>query len=116
LYSMPDVAVFMRPTTVPLVMAGSLFQLFRGPIIALALYPFREVFINSRRGWALLWGLLLALMIVAPAGASPGSIEGLVYTKIPLWFHIIALPEVILQTLAFSWLTITWERHAKNKK
>lgn len=115
-YSMPDVAVFMRPTTDPLVMAGSLFQLIRGPIIALALYPFREVFINSRRGWALLWGLMLALMIVAPAGASPGSIEGLVYTKIPLWFHIIALPEVIFQTLAFSWLTITWERHAKNKK
>ena len=99
LYADPDVAIFMRSTTDPLVMAGPLFQFIRGPIIALALYPFRKVFMNTKRGWASLWGLLLALMVIAPAGAAPGTIEGLIYTKIPIWFHVISLPEVILQTL-----------------
>jgi hypothetical protein len=115
LYASSDVAVYLRSTTDPLVVAGPFFQLIRGPIIALALYPFRKVFMDTKRGWALLWGLLLALMVIAPTGGAPGSIEGLIYTKIPLWFHVIALPEVILQTLVFSWLLIAWQRRVEKK-
>jgi len=115
LYASSDVAVYMRPTTDPLVMVSSFFQLIRGPIIALALYPFRKVFMGAKRGWVLLWGLLLALMVIAPAGAAPGSIEGLIYTKVPLWFHLISLPEVILQTLVFSWLLIVWQRRVEKQ-
>lgn len=115
LYSSPDVAVFLRPTTDPLVSAGPLFQLIRGPIIGLALYPFRRVFLNEKHGWALLWGLMLGLMIFAPAGSAPGSIEGLIYTRIPLWFHAISLPETVLQTLAFSWLMVIWQRRTEEK-
>lgn len=115
LYASSDVAVYMRSTTDPLVMAGPFFQLIRGPIIALALYSFRKVFMDERWGWALLWGLLLALMVIAPAGAAPGSIEGLIYTRIPLWFHAIILPEVILQMLVFSWLLIAWQRRMEKK-
>lgn len=113
LYESPEVAAYMHSTTDPLVMAGPLFQLIRGPIIALALYPFRKIFTDTKQGWVLLWGLLLALMIIAPAGAAPGSIEGLIYTKVPLWFHVISLPEVILQTLVFSWLLITWQKRTE---
>ncbi|HKZ89344.1 MAG TPA: hypothetical protein VJ300_03700 [Thermoplasmata archaeon] len=46
----------------------------------------------------------------APSGAVPGSIEGLVYTKLPLWFRAISLPEILLQTQAFSWLLVRWDR------
>ncbi|MBS7632232.1 hypothetical protein KEJ15_01225 [Candidatus Bathyarchaeota archaeon] len=113
IYASSELAAYMRSTTDPLVMAGPLFQLIRGPIIALALYPFRKIFTDTKQGWALLWGLLLALMIIAPAGAAPGSIEGLIYTKVPLWFHVISLPEVVLQTLVLSWLVITWQKHTK---
>ena len=95
-------------------MAGPLFQLIRGPIIGLALFPFRKVFLNEKQGWMLLWGLMLALMIFAPAGA-PGSIEGLVYTRMPLWFHAISLPETILQTLTFSLLLIAWQKRTEKK-
>lgn len=113
IYASSEIATYMRSTTDPLVMASPLFQLIRGPIIALALYPFRKIFTDTKQGWALLWGLLLALMIIAPAGAAPGSIEGIIYTKVPLWFHVISLPEVILQTLVFSWLVITWQKRTK---
>ncbi len=34
----------------------------------------------------------------------PGSLEGAAYTRLPLWFHLIGMPEILLQTLAFSLL------------
>lgn len=39
---------------------------------------------------------------------APCSIEGLLYSQLPLSFHLIGLPEILLQTLAFSLLTVWW--------
>jgi hypothetical protein len=116
LYARPEIAVFMRPTTSIWVYAGPLFQLIRGPIMALAIFPFRKVFLHKERGWMLLWGLFIALAILSPAGPTPGSIEGIVYTVLPLQFHLIGLPEALLQTLALSFLFCFWERRPEEKK
>ena len=85
--------------------------IIRGLIFAVALYPFQSVFLNGRRGWLKLWGLLVGLAIFSTAGAAPGSVEGIIYTKIPLGSQLIGLPEVLLQTLAFSLLVTIWHRH-----
>jgi hypothetical protein len=53
----------------------------------------------------------VGLAIFSTAGAAPGSVEGIIYTKIPLGLQLIGLPEVLLQTLAFSLLVTTWHRH-----
>ncbi len=116
LYMLPEIAIFMRPTTSIWVLAGPLFQLIRGPIMALAIYPFRKVILDNRRGWILLWGLFVALAILSPAGAAPCSIEGIVYSVLPLWFHLIGLPEILLQTLALSFLFYVWEQNPEEKK
>jgi len=116
LYELPEIAVFMRPTTSIWVTAGPLFQLVRGPIMALAIFPFNKVFLNRKRGWMLLWGLFIALAILSPAGPTPGSIEGIAFTVLPLWFHLVGLPEVLLQTLALSFLVYLWERRPQEKK
>jgi hypothetical protein len=107
----PLVTAFHRPSSSLLVQAGPLFQLIRGVIFAVALFPFRRVFLERKWGWVYLWGLFLALAIFAPAGESPGSIEGFVYTNLPVLFHLMYLPELIVQTLAFSWLVVAWEHH-----
>jgi hypothetical protein len=104
-----------RDTSSLLVTAGPLFQLLRGFIFALALYPFRTVFLERKFGWLYLWGIFLAFAIFAPASAAPGSIEGFVYTNLPISFHLIYLPEIILQTLAFAWLFVVWEKHPVKK-
>jgi hypothetical protein len=83
----------------------------RGLIFAVALYPFRKVFLEHKWGWLYLWGIFLALAILAPSSAAPGSIEGLVYTNFSTTFHLIYLPEIILQTLAFSGVVVFWESH-----
>lgn len=101
----------MRPTSSRWVAAGPALQVVRGLIFTLALYPFRNVFLSGRHGWLKLWGLLVGLAILSTAGAAPGSVEGMIYTKIPLGSHLLGLPEVLLQTLAFAVLLTAWHRH-----
>jgi hypothetical protein len=78
-------------------------RLCRGArIFALALFPFRRVFLEERHGWLKLWGLLLGLCILSAAGPAPGSVEGLIYTQMPWTAQLLGLREVVAQTLAFS--------------
>jgi hypothetical protein len=111
----PLVTTFFRQTSSLWVMAGPFFQLLRGLLFALVLYPFRNVFFEKKWGWLYLWGIFLALAIFAPSSAAPGSVEGLVYTNFSISFHLIYLPEIILQTLAFAGLFVFWEHHNVKK-
>jgi hypothetical protein len=43
-------------------------------------------------------------------GPAPGSIEGAIYTTLPLPFHMFGLPEVLGQSLAFSVCLVGWYR------
>jgi hypothetical protein len=100
----------MRPIDSNWVAAGPVLQVFRGLIFSLALYPFRQVFLTEPRGWLKLWGLFLGLVIFSTAGPAPGSVEGVIYTTIPLALQLRGLPEVMLQTLALSALLVLWHQ------
>lgn len=110
-FSEPPLSYFMRPTSDPLVMAGPLVQPVRGVIFALAFYPLRNVLFAERRGWLVLWWLLLALGVLATFGPAPGSVEGLIYTIIPPLAQILGLWEVLLQSFLFSVVLVYWVRH-----
>lgn len=110
-----QLAYFMRPIDDPWVAAGPLFQPLRGIIFGLALYPFRRTILNTKRGWLALWGLFVALAILSTMGPSPGSIEGLVYTSLPWYFHLYGLPEVLLQTFLLSTGFYFWAHHTEKR-
>ena len=110
LFQSGPLAVFMRPMASPWVAAGAGLQAMRGAVFALVLWPFRRVFLDEGRGWLKLWGLLVGLCIISPAGPAPGSVEGIIYTTLPLRHHLVGLPETVLQTLAFSALLVAWHR------
>ena len=99
---------FMRPTDSPWVAAGPSLQILRGILIALVLWPIHEVFLQRKKGWVTLWLLFLGLAILGTAGPTPGSLEGLIYTKIPIGYQLLGLPEVVLQTLLFSLFVFYW--------
>ena len=110
-FSQPPLSYLMRPTSDPWVMAGPLFQPVRGVIFALAFYPLRTVLFARRRGWLILWWLLLALGVLSTFGPAPGSVEGLIYTIIPPLAQILGLWEVLLQSFLFSVILFYWVNH-----
>lgn len=101
---------YMLPVGDHRLLAGPFLQPIRGLIFAIGLWPLRELLIASKRGWLILWGLLVTIGILSTPAASPGSLEGIVYTRLPLSYHLIGLPEIVLQTLVFSVFLVGWER------
>ena len=115
LFAQAGISQYMRPTTDRIVMAGPLFQPVRGLLLGVILYFLRESFFQRPKGWLPLWATLVVVGILSPYGAAPGSIEGLIYTKLPLYFHIKGLPEVLIQTLLFSAVLFYWVNHPERK-
>lgn len=107
LFENTELRHLMRPTTSPWVAIGPALQVLRGMLFAVVLYPFASEFIYRKRGALLLWSLFVGLAILGTAGPSPGSLEGMIYTKVQFIHHLQGLPEVLLQTLLFS-LGLTW--------
>jgi len=109
----PELACWMRPTDDPLVTAGLLFQPIRGLIFALAFFPIRETLFGKKSGWLTMWWLLIALGILSTFGPAPGSIEGMVYTILPI--SITTYLEVTLQSFALSSLLFLWINNSNKR-
>lgn len=100
-----------RPYDSPWIAAGPALQLARGVVLAAVLYPLRDSFLGLAGGWLRLWALLVGVGIVSTYAAATGSIEGLIYTRIPLAVHLRGLPEVVAQSGAFAAALVGWYRH-----
>jgi hypothetical protein len=105
----------MRPVTDAWVMAGPLFQPIRGALFGLIFYLLREPLFGKQNGWLVLWALLVVIGIVGTFGPSPGSMEGIIYTILPLWVHLKGLPEVVIQALILSVMLYYWVNHREKK-
>jgi len=62
-----------------------------------------------------LWLVLLIMGIFSPFSTAPGSIEGVVYSTLPMWFHIMSLPELIIQSFLLASLTHYMVNHPEKK-
>lgn len=111
--SQPVISDYMLPFGSVNVFVAGLAQLVRGVVLALVLLPFRAV-LGSRRGWLWLWALLVGIGIIGTYAAAPSSVEGVVYSRIPLWYHLMGLPEVVVQALLFSILTAWFARYPEH--
>jgi hypothetical protein len=102
LFASEGLAGFMRPTTDPVTALGPGLQWLRGLIFAVALWPFREVFLPPVRGWLRLWLLFVGLGILATFGPAPGSVDGFIYTRVPPATQVMFMPELLVQSLLLS--------------
>jgi len=59
------------------------------------------------------WVTLVIVGIFSTFGPAPGSVEGLIYTKIPIEGQLGGLTEVLTQSLLLSALTVYWVRHSE---
>jgi hypothetical protein len=110
-FKAPTMASWMRQLNDPMVMAGPLFQPIRGLVFALVFYPFRGVLFFRKNGWLLMWWMLVGLGILSTFGPAPGSLEGMVYTLIPLGGQITGWLEVVPQACLLSAILCYWVNH-----
>jgi len=113
LFETPPFSGFMKPTNSLAVALGPALQFIRGIIFSIALWPFKETFLNTKYGWLKLWGLLVGLCILSTTAAAPGSVEGFIYTTLPIKGQIIGYLEVMPQTLLFSIMVYYWYKTPK---
>jgi len=112
----PDIAPIIRNITDPILVASPLFQPFRAALLAIVFYLLRDVLFSNRKGWLIMWCMLVVLGILTPFSASWGGIEGMIVFKLPLWDHIAGWPEVFSQTLLLSVILTYWVNHPKSKR
>ena len=108
MFARPEIACYMRQVSDPWVMAGPLFQPLRGLIFAPAFYPIRGALFGRKRGWLVMWWLLVALGILNTFGPAWGSVEGMIYTLQPALSQMIGWLEVVPQALLLSVILFYW--------
>ena len=114
-YADPSLRILMRQTDDPWVMAGPLFQPIRGFLFGVAFYLLRGSLFGRRRGWLVMWAVLVIVGILSTFGPAPSSIEGVLYTVLPFWVHVMGLPEGILQALLLSVILCYWVDHPEKR-
>ena len=105
----------MRPTTSPFVMLGPFLQIVRGVLFAAVFYPFRETLFGRRNGWLLIAWILIGVGLLGTFAAPPGSLEGFIYTTVPLTLQVRGYLEIVPQALLFSALLFYWVRHPEKR-
>lgn len=112
----PDVAPIIRNITDPILMASPLFQPIRAALLAIVFYLLRDVLFGNRKGWLIMWCMLVVIGILTPFSASWGGIEGMVFFNFPIWDHIVGWPEVFSQTLLLSVILTYWVNRPNSKR
>lgn len=110
LFQREGIRDFMRPIDSPYVIFGTLIQPIRGLLFAIGLWPLRRTIFENKHGWLILWIIFGIFGILSPPAPAPSSLEGVIYTQLPIWYHLVGLPEIMLQTLTFSLVLYGWER------
>ena len=105
----------MRHISDPLVMAGPLFQPLRGLVFALVFYPLRNCLFGRKYDWLLMGWMLFAIGILSTFAAAGGSIEGMVYTSVPIRVQFRGWLEIVPQAFLLSALLCYWIRHPDQK-
>lgn len=114
-FALSELNQLMRPFDDPWVMAGPILQPIRGLLFGGVFYLLREVIFDKNKGWVILWATLLGIGIVGTFGPTPGSLEGLIYTTLPLDLQLRGLPEVVLQSLLLSLVLVYWLHHPEKR-
>lgn len=94
---------------------GPALQIFRGILFASVFYPFRQQLFLRRNGWLLMAWMLIGIGILGTFGAPAGSLEGFIYTTIPIAIQLRGYLEIVPQALLLSALLCYWIRHPEKR-
>jgi hypothetical protein len=105
----------MRPVTSLWVILGAPLQVFRGILFASVFYLIRERLFGRKNGWLVMAWMLIGIGILGTFAAPPGSLEGFIYTTVPVAMQLRGYLEVVTQALLLSALLCYWVNHPGRK-
>jgi hypothetical protein len=114
-FEAPITREYMRSVDDPIIALGPALQSIRGILFAVVFYLLRDILFGRRNGWLIMWVMLVSLGILSTFGAAPGSVEGLLYTKMPVGLQISGWLEVMTQALLLSVILFYWVNHPEKK-
>ncbi len=116
-FSRPELSGYMRQIGDPVIALGPALQPLRGILFALAFFPLREILFDRKNGWLITWWLLVALGILSTFGPASGSVEGAIYTTLPIvdQFFSGGMLEILTQSFLFSVLLYYWVNHPEKR-
>jgi hypothetical protein len=116
-FARPELRTYMRQLGDPIIALGPALQPLRGILFALAFYPLREILFKKQNGWLRAWWLLIALGIFSTFGPAPGSVEGAIYTTLPIIDQFLSggMLEILTQSFLFSALLYYWVNHPEKR-
>jgi hypothetical protein len=114
-FAEPVTREYMRQVDDPLIALGPSLQFIRGILFAVVFYLLRDILFRRRNGWLIMWVMLVSLGILSTFAAAPGSVEGLLYTKMPVGLQISGWMEVMTQALLLSAILFYWVNHPEKK-
>ncbi|MDA3730896.1 hypothetical protein PBV87_05200 [Niameybacter massiliensis] len=113
LFELGNAKYFMRPAYGIGAVIGPLVQIVRGALFGCVLLLVKDSFIGKKYGALKLWAVLAIVGIINTPGPAPCSIEGIIYTQLPLEFHLKGAPEILIQTLLFSYFVTRTQKATK---
>ncbi|HSL42911.1 MAG TPA: hypothetical protein VK897_05730 [Anaerolineales bacterium] len=116
-FARPELRDYMRQIGDPIIAFGPALQPIRGIIFALVFFPLRDVLFRRKNGWLTTWWLLVALGILSTFGPTPGSVEGAIYTTLPIRDQFLSggMLEILSQSFLFSGLLYYWVNHPEKR-
>ena len=78
-------------------------------------YPLRTCLFERKNGWLLMSWMLVAFGILGTFGPASGSLEGMIYTPVPILNQLKGWLEVVPQALLLSALLCYWVNHPGKK-
>lgn len=75
----------------------------------------RDILFGRKNGWLIIWLVLVMLEILSPFAAAPGSVDELLYSKMPVALPISGWLEVVTQAFLLSAILYYWVNHPQQK-
>lgn len=111
-YASDSLGLLMLPVDSPMVALGPGLNVLRGIILGFILLPVRNLILGDR-GFLKLAILSLGLSFISTIGPTPGSFEGYIYTRLPVQYHLLGIPETLIYVALFTGIPWLWYKSEK---
>lgn len=111
-YASDTLGLLMLPVDSPMVALGPGLNIIRGFILGFFLLSVRTMILGDK-GFLKLALLTFGLSFISTIGPTPGSFDGYIYTKLPVQYHLLGIPETLIYVAMFSGIPWLWYKYDK---